>query len=148
MYTVNIVTCNLCWSTQGLHNMPFPLKVHVKQYLSSLLLLSSSPPHLRRKSGSPRNRGTVPPPSPLPLKDIPQKALVRWTVDVRGSLVRAVVCHFKPSAMSETVLLPPTARCPSLTVTVGSGLPPPARGGVADHSGLPVDAMTSRVALR
>lgn len=38
----------------------------------------------------------------LPLKDVPQKSLVRGTVDVRGSLVRAVICHFKRRYLSKS----------------------------------------------
>lgn len=77
--------------------------------------LSSSPRHERQqfslRSGVTAAKQTVFAHSPL--KDIPQKPLVRRSVDMRGGFVRTVVRHFKGDTLSKNVKVTPTdCLCP------------------------------------
>lgn len=111
--TVNIMTCNWNWLDviQGLHNVLFSLfKAKSKfqtefrrngKYLRSQSP-SFSPVHTSKKSSFPLRSAVTAAKHPTPhspLKDIPQKTLVRGAVNVRGGLIRAVICHFKRSTL-------------------------------------------------
>lgn len=146
------MTCNWNWPDviQGLHNVLFSLfkaksKFQTEFRRNGKYLRSQSPSffpvHTSKKSSFPLRSAVTAAKHPTPhspLKDIPQKTLVRGAVNVRGSLIRAVICHFKRSTLWKLCYqrrLTAVARCCSswkefnLTLSnVQSFLPPPARG--------------------
>lgn len=94
MYGVNIMMCNWNWYyvIQWLHNILFLLlTARSRQFRQNVKYFNTQPSFLSLSTGVKRAVFTA----DLPLKDIPQKSLVRRTVNVRGSLIRAVICHFK-----------------------------------------------------
>lgn len=161
------MTCNWNWLDviQGLHNVLFSLfkaksKFQTEFRRNGKYLRSQSPSfstvHTSKKSSFPLRSAVTAAKHPhSPLKDIPQKTLVRGAVNVRGSLIRAVICHFKRSTLWKLCYqrrLTAVARCCSswkeFNLTL-SNVPASARTGAWPFiQPLPGNAVTSSFPLR
>lgn len=113
--------------------------------------LSSLPRYKRQQFSLRRNTRRL---FHSPLEDIPQKTLIRRSVDVRGGSVRTVTRHFKENALSKLCKKDRETAFPPAVVSLLSGFsqtPPPDvhvtacphRGG-ANHS-LPIPRVTSHL---